>query len=175
MKYLDDLKNASAAEFDEAEADWRETVRRIARLQRHGLGSHRLRDRGRGRGRSRGCPTPRALGHAHTQPRPRTSGDPPKKFSVRVIITGPVSFQHCGASTTGNKGRPGESSHRAASSDRAAIFPGSSQDRGRTTRDSRLNQNETPPRAAHDWVADTQEWGKVAKARIEAKRKTEKA
>jgi hypothetical protein len=30
-------------------------------------------------------------------------------------------------------------------------------------------------RAAHDWVADTQEWGKVAKARIEAQRKTEKA
>jgi len=29
MKYVDDLKNASAAEFDEAEADWRETVQRM--------------------------------------------------------------------------------------------------------------------------------------------------
>ena len=101
MKHVDDLKNASAAEFDEAEADWRETVQRM--FERVAECDH--------------VPTPEELDNLDFDP--------------------DLDLDHA----------------IGAIQDHVAEVE----------------------RAAHDWVADTQEWGKVAKARIEAKRKTEKA
>ena len=101
MKYLDDLKNASAAEFDEAEADW---------------------------GRLSGECSKAWLCMSMSQ-RPRswtTSTSTPTSTSITQSVRLKTMFLEF-------------------------------------------------ERAAHDWVADTLEWGKVAKARIEAKRKTEKA
>ena len=101
MKYVDDLKNASAAEFDEAEADWRESVQRMFE----------------GVAECEHVPTPEELDNLDFDP------DLDLDHAIGAIQDHVAGVE----------------------------------------------------RAAHDWVADTQEWGKVAKARIEAQRKTEKA
>jgi hypothetical protein len=93
MIYVTDLKNATLAKLDEAEADWRETVERM----HENLTEHEH------------CPTPEEAEAEDCDP--------------TIVIDGYV---------------------------------------------------DDVERAANDWVADATEWGKVAKARIEARTKAAK-